>query len=543
MKYNKIRRLILVFITIGFFTASLFPIISGNTLLAQKNKNLLVNFDEAKKIVNKKISQSEFSNYNIKESAEIKDDNKPIMYLFLLNPQGYFVVPANKNLPPIIAYSFENRFGLLNQENVLFNLLKEDIKNRLSNIDQISKDILKDRYVQWQKYLSSENIKTNIGLNSIGPLLDTKWSQKSPFNDFCPIDLDSGKRSVAGCPAVAMAQILNYHRTTQNIQFDDEDDYFHNYAGNRYTIDDDFEEYDFPSFPELNNYLITLEDHYLNEIPLTDDDKAAITFSCGIAAKQVYHPSGSGTWGVNQAFDAYKRFHFDDIELLQEGPDVYTRLQSNILDSLPVHIAVVDDLSNPTKGHNMVVDGYNDEGYYHINFGWSGSYDGWYMLPEELPFELTVLEGIIVDINPISDNSGLEGEGFLNWENIAAGSTNKGSFIIWNGGNPGSSLDWEILSWPEWGTWTFEPDSGVDLTPEDGELTIDVTVTAPDEKDKKYAGYIKIVNKNNISDYCLIHISLTTPKTFGMNYKTQQFFENFPYLYWLFQNFKIFRLR
>ncbi len=70
-----------------------------------------------------------------------------------------------------------------------------------------------------------------------------------------------------------MAQILNYHRTTQNIQFSDDDDYNHNYGGNRYTIDDDFEEYDFPTVSQNSTYYLdTLQYNYENEIPLTDDD-------------------------------------------------------------------------------------------------------------------------------------------------------------------------------------------------------------------------------------------------------------------------------
>lgn len=538
MKDYQLKRLIIVLITIGFLSVSIVPNINGTIITQKQNNRLIISRYEAQKVAETKISLSKFTNYYISDSVEIlNDENLPIIYIFYLNPQGYIVIPANRNLPPVIAYSFENEFGEINQNNILLQLLKADISNRIDNIGQISNIVINNRYEQWDNYINTYKTNQINIFTKIGPLLDTKWSQGSPYNNFCPIDLDSGKRSVAGCPAVAMAQILNYHRTTQNIQFCDEDDYLHNYEGNRYTIDDDFEEYDFPSFPELNNHLNTLQNHYLNEIPLTDDDKATINFACGIAANQVYHPSGSGTWGVNQAFDAYQRFSFNDIELLQEGSDVYTRLQSNILDGLPAHIAVVDNFQNPTVGHNMVVDGYSDDGSFHINFGWGGSYNGWYMLPKELPFELTVLEGLIIDIDPVSQkDEGLKGQGVLNWDNLPAGSTTSSSFIIWNDGDFGSSIDWEILSWPEWGVWTFEPNYGENLKPEDGELTIDVTVTAPDEKDKKYAGYIKVVNKNDISDYCLIHISLKTPKNYKINNLENYLFERFPLFFKLIQN-------
>jgi len=59
-------------------------------------------------------------------------------------------------------------------------------------------------------------------------------------------------------------------------------------------------------------------------------------------------------------------------------------------------LALVND--GWTVGHNVVVDGYNTDNYYHVNFGWGGSYNGWYLLPDEMPYSLTVIEGLIVNI-------------------------------------------------------------------------------------------------------------------------------------------------
>jgi len=513
LKDYQIKRIVVLLIAIGFFGIGFLPVISTSNI-SYYQKNTLIELEYAKKVAETKIILSGLSDYFILEKIEIKKIDDPLMYVFLLYPQGYIIVTANSKLPPIIAYSFENEFGEISRENILLQLLKADISSRIDNIGLISENIIKDRNDQWQKYPSIVKMNQQSSNSKVGPLLDTKWSQNAPYKNFCPIDLDSGKRSVAGCPAVAMAQILNYHRTTQNVHFSDEDDYLHNYAGNRYTIDDECEEYDFPSFPELNTYLDTLQYNYENEIQLTDDDKAAITFACGIAAEQVYNPAGSGTWGVNQAFQAYQRFNFESVELLTDEPDVYERLQANILKGLPAHIAVVNE--GVTMGHNMVVDGY-DEGYFHINFGWGGNYDGWYMLPEELPYELTVLEGLIVDINTNSQSGGLEGSGVLNWVDVSPDSTVTGSFNIKNNGSAGSLLDWEVSSWPDWGTWTFTPDSGENLKPEDGELTINVDVTVPNEKNTHFSGYVKVVNTENSSDYILIHISLKTPRSFTLS--------------------------
>jgi hypothetical protein len=180
----------------------------------------------------------------------------------------------------------------------------------------------------------------------------------------------------------------------------------------------------------------------------------------------------------------------------------------------------------------MVVDGYNTGGYYHINFGWGGSYDSWYLLPNELPLELTVIEGVIVDIIHDNTDSDLQGNGVLSWTNVEPGSTVNGSFTIENVGDPGSEIDWEIIEWPTWGEWTFTPSSGEDLKPEDGSIIIQVSVVAPDEKNEQFSGHVKIVDIDDSTNSCLIHVSLATPKTNAVMYQLfLRFLEEHPLLF------------
>jgi hypothetical protein len=241
------------------------------------------------------------------------------------------------------------------------------------------------------------------GSTPTGGWLLTNWTQNAPYNALCPLDIaHGGGRSLAGCPAVALAMILNYHATVQGTAFVTGDRYWHNYAGNAYWIPDAHVQYGFPDFTTLNGYLETLTEHWDDGTPLTNTDKAALVFGCGVAAKQVYSASGSGTFGVNQAFTAYQRFAFTDCRLVFDtDPNLYPDLASNMQNALPAHLAVVDP--GWTMGHNLVVDGYNTDDYFHLNFGWGGPYNGWYLLPEEIPYGLTVIEGVILDIVPGSE--------------------------------------------------------------------------------------------------------------------------------------------
>lgn len=105
----------------------------------------------------------------------------------------------------------------------------------------------------------------------------------------------------------------------------------------------------------------------------------------------------------------------------------------------------------------------------------------------------------------------LECDGELSWSSIEPGATVEGSFEVLNEGDDFSLLDWEIESYPDWGTWTFEPDSGTDLTPGEGTVIVNVSIIAPDTPGTNFTGEIKVVNMENTSDYEIIHVTLSTP--------------------------------
>ena len=523
----------IIFLKTLFVVLLLFSSLNNTVLIAEQEKSStempygsFIDLAAANKVVNYKIDEYSDSNiYSIEKTTEVFSDNEILFYITDLNPQGFVIVSANSNLYPVIAYSFTDDFSDdLANEKLFLDVLKTDVEFRLDSIKYLPTETIDQRNQVWREYLLMESEASSkldfqqwppVGTTSTGGWLETKWSQGSPYNDFCPMDYKKDIRSVAGCPAVAMAQIFNYHKTTNNIVFDDNDDYYHSF-NSVFIIDDDYLKYDFPSFSELNTYLDNLSYHYQNKIPITSEDKAALNFACGVAAKQVYSGSVSGTFGVDQAYDAYLRFGCDSIQLLDnDDQDAYDILADNMKNALPAHLAVV--APDWKSGHNLVVDGYNTDGYFHLNFGWGGQKNGWYKLPEQVPYGFTVLEGLIVDIFKNKAGSNLECYGSLNFVNVTAGDTVQDSFMIENIGEPGSLLSWEIESYPEWGNWSFSLSNGTGLTPEQGPITIEVTITAPILRNKEFNGGVKVVNKQAEGDCCYIPITLKTPKT-----KTQE---------------------
>ncbi|MBU1072522.1 thiol protease/hemagglutinin PrtT [bacterium] len=343
----------------------------------------------------------------IGRQADVVEGECTLARIFALEPTGYVVVAADTDLPPVIAYALESPYPDSAQaDNPLLRLLTADLKARIAARERIDAATLADWSAEWDDLRTGSPVAARFeqwppaGSTPTGGWLRSNWTQGAPYNTLCPQDRASGgARSVAGCPAVAMGMILNYHESTRGMKFDDGDRYWHNFAGKAYWIPDAAAEYDFPDFVTLNGYLTTLTGHWTAGVPPTGTDMAALVFACGVAAHQVYSASVSGTYGVDQAYAAYQRFGFAECRLLlADAPDLFTALAAEMQDANPTHLAVVDP--GWTMGHNVVVDGYNSDDYYHLNFGWGGSYNGWYLLPEEVPYGLTVIEGLILDVTP-----------------------------------------------------------------------------------------------------------------------------------------------
>ena len=203
-------------------------------------------------------------------------------------------------------------------------------------------------------------------------LLTTKWNQGHPYNMLCPADpFENYAHCYTGCPATAMGQIINYLQTTQDTRFDDGDDYLSSYAGRNFHIDDDWQTYQFPSFPKLNILLDSADATFQRGEELSDSLVAAVIFACGVACTQVYTASssyGSGTFSVDQAYAAYQRFGFTDCVLYREpNEEMYATLISNLQEGYPAHLAVENQAGN--SGHNVVVDGYRESDPYQLRLG------------------------------------------------------------------------------------------------------------------------------------------------------------------------------
>jgi len=328
---------------------------------------------------------------NVVEQESI--DNMTVAYIANLSPQGFIALSVDTNIQPIIAFSFRSNFIFDNDpDNALYNMLLNDMTGRIDAMNSGTLPNVADHNILWTNYLNQNYTYFNqreeeywppAGTTSTGGWIETQWNQDtSPFNSFCPIDPETNTRSVTGCVATALSQVLNYHEYIGDRVWSDADDYISEGTIPNISIDDDYLAHYFPPFSEINTYLDDLRSHYSTG-DITNTDISALCFVSGIACEMDYSSQGSGAhMGSSILIDKFNYYTADEIS--GAIPDmIISSLIPNMKNAQPAILALKN---NAGTGHFVVCDGYwiNDENedFFHINYGWGGYQDSWYDLPD-----------------------------------------------------------------------------------------------------------------------------------------------------------------
>ena len=132
-------------------------------------------------------------------------------YIFNLNDnQGWVLVADDDRSIPILGYSKSGEFVTEN--------LSANIEAWLTGISSeiqyiIDNDIVADEKSTslWKELFSGVSTEfINRDEKVVNPLVQTRWNQAPYYNDHCPYDNQYGERTVTGCVATAMAQVLKY---------------------------------------------------------------------------------------------------------------------------------------------------------------------------------------------------------------------------------------------------------------------------------------------------------------------------------------------
>ena len=218
--------------------------------------------------------------------------------------------------------------------------------------------------------------------SSVDMLLTTKWNQDAPYNNQTPEYTENNVKQhyVTGCVATSMAQVMNYHKypTTgkgsKSYFFTPED------GGARIRANANFGKANYDYDNMIDQY--TYADRNKTVPNFTDDQAKAVStlmYHCGVSVKMSYTKSGSGAYTADACVALREHFLYD------ENIKLFTRdfypveewmqiVYGELNDGCPIIYGGVDRQG----GHSFVIDGYDDKGKVHVNWGWGGSNDGFY---------------------------------------------------------------------------------------------------------------------------------------------------------------------
>jgi len=104
-------------------------------------------------------------------------------------------------------------------------------------------------------------------------------------------------------------------------------------------------------------------------------------------------------------------------------------------------------------------------------------------------------------------------EGSLHWVDVNPGRKLSGNITIRNIGEDGSSLCWEIIDYPEWGTWNIQPNKGSYVKTGSTGFTVEISVLVPFERDHNFTGELRIINTEDSTDISTVDIMIATKKS------------------------------
>ena len=223
---------------------------------------------------------------------------------------------------------------------------------------------------------------------SVQPLLTTIWGQREPFKYMCPLDTyvsdyalygtytpDLGHYSV-GCGPLAMAQYLNFYKFPKHGV--GEESVTVKYDQGNVTLHVDFESatYDWDNM---------IDDYQGEYTPQQGMAVAQLCYHCGVAAQTTWNDLGGGTTDERLLKAFINHFNFNDtahyVPRSRYDEPTWMEMIYGILSSgNPIFYSAKDiNLeAGIIAGHNFIIDGYDENGLVHVNWGWYGFENGYF---------------------------------------------------------------------------------------------------------------------------------------------------------------------
>ena len=345
------------------------------------------------------LSKSDLQDVTRSDSSRGIDD-EPLAYVINYKDDGGFVIlAADAKLTPVICIGDEGNFSTHD--------FVEFTRNSSATRSCISGNSAKD--IQYALINNSLLLPAIDGVNSLIagsdttvlfkclPLVPTKWGQRDPYNYYAPLDNSSNKRCLAGCVPVAGAQTLAalcyHHNWRPEVQISE------NYSVDWYSINRminadiyKFVSQDYSSYALNAASLIRAvgEDigaHYTDSLTTAYTSNLVGTYKRFGMSSAKYGNAGSTSKDVVTNDDIFNKIVVDNYPVTVQALngitggdghafvlDGWLRLEYSVLSLLP------NDNNEGLQGWNKIDNVQYNFDLVHVNFGWNGNYDGYFLL-------------------------------------------------------------------------------------------------------------------------------------------------------------------
>lgn len=398
--------------------------------------------------INKIPFENKMGEYFIKSIEPINYKGSPLCEIYHLYPRGHMLVNVYKELVPLKSFSVVSDFNpeckgyeyaVLEELKATVDSLKSYKEGEFENAEEIMRangkkwdktvwtdlsrvvlyrgeaelkkrprgigisifrDIEPVEAVQTEersKGIETYILRDNEGVMVISteapPLLNTHWDQGEPYYNQCPILYD--QRSVVGCVATAMSQIMRYYEWP--IRGVGTHSYTCPTLNNRKISADFSNEYDWKNMPYITQEY---------DIQAEKDAVSELCYEAGVSVNMNYGVDESVISGLAPVLSALKD-HFK----YKTDVKVVWRNNSNVNAWFNV-FKIQRDLERPVEfaiwvggGHAVVVDGYlmdETSNKVHINMGWANddNTDTYYDLDNIRGFTYPEIQHAVIDIVP-----------------------------------------------------------------------------------------------------------------------------------------------
>ncbi len=318
------------------------------------------------------------------DSVHLSSLKNDLFHLVSFKSGGFVILSGDKKAYPIIGFSMDERLDVNN----LPPSLEYWLNLRAVEMLQMKNNSSLLEHPMW------ENIQDNQFLldkqnPDIPNFVSTRWDQGQAYNDSCPAHPSGPNgRCYAGCIATAMAQVLNYY---QKPLIGSGSNYYHH--GHFGTISCVFEGVEYQWDLMTNMMTLGARPHI-----------AQLTYHCGVSVEMNYSPLGSGSY--SQLIPEALKINFGyptSVKYIERHGKPYLEWKQLVMDNLELRQPIIYSGHGSGGGHAWVCSGFRSPDYFYMNWGWSGSGNGFYYL-DNLSVsgsDFTSGQSVVVNIAPL----------------------------------------------------------------------------------------------------------------------------------------------